>query len=204
MAIKDLKNIASMNVNDGPTENEDSLETVQTCSVYIVEFLTTVCSIPFTIEEMKMIIQSLTALCRVDSDTTQLWIGDFNYFVSKETGLAASYNVRDQVSEFFTSLSDPNLSLMFDIVSQDIVQNTSNHQTLESLLYLLQCILLNDDEITGQNIIQSSQSLIENLRSELVSSELNEVTLARLILIIPKVLDKFIDVLPDIKSLTSS
>ncbi|CAI4061766.1 hypothetical protein N7582_001954 [Saccharomyces uvarum] len=204
VAIKDLKNIASMNVNDGPTENEDSLETVQTCSVYIVEFLTTVCSIPFTIEEMKMIIQSLTALCRVDSDTTQLWIGDFNYFVSKETGLAASYNVRDQVSEFFTSLSDPNLSLMFDIVSQDIVQNTSNHQTLESLLYLLQCILLNDDEITGQNIIQSSQSLIENLRSELVSSELNEVTLARLILIIPKVLDKFIDVLPDIKSLTSS
>ncbi|CAI2007604.1 hypothetical protein SEUBUCD646_0G00440 [Saccharomyces eubayanus] len=204
IAAEDLKNIAFVNVDGNPTENEDFLETVQTCSVYIVEFLTTVCAIPFTIEEVKLIIQSLTTLCRVDYDTTQLWIGDFNSFVSKETGLAASYNVRDQVSEFFTSLSDPNLSLMFDIVFQDIEENITNYKSLESLLYLLQCILLNDDEITSQIITQSSQSMIENLRNELISPEIDELTLARLILIIPKVLDKFIDVLPDIKSLTSS
>ncbi|EJS43854.1 kap114p [Saccharomyces arboricola H-6] len=201
VAIKDLENIAATASNG--CSNEIFSETVHDCSIYIVEFLTSVCTISSTIEEINIIITSLTTLCQVDSDTNDLWIDDFNAFVSKETGLAASYTIRDQVSEFFTSLSDPQLSLMFSVISKDIEQNTRNYGSLESLLYLLQCILLNDDDITTENINQSLQVLIEILQNGLLSPEIQELTLARIILVIPKVLDKFIDVLPDIKSLTS-
>lgn len=205
VAIRDLKNISLIDTNDDGDypESDNFVETVHDCSVYIVEFLTSVCTISFTIEEISIIIGALTTLCKVGSDASELWISDFNEFVSKETGLAASYNIRDQACEFFTSLSNPQLSLIFGVVSKNIELNTSNHQTFESLLYLLQCILLNDDEISSQNINQSLQNLLGILQNALTSSEIHELTLARVILVIPKLLDKFIDVLPDIKSVTS-
>ena len=161
------------------------------------------CTVPFGSEEVDIIIRSLTTLCQVNSEIMELWISDFNTFVSKETGLAASYNVRDQSSEFLISLSNPLLSLIFSVISKDIERNTYDNQILESLLYLLQSVLLNDDEITDQNLDESLQTLIKTFQNVLVSPEVKELTLARAILVIPKVLDKFIDVLPDIKSLTS-
>ena len=204
VAIQDLKSIAHVDTNGDSIESVDVSETVHDCSIYIVEFLTSVCILPFSVEEVNIIIASLTILCQINSETRELWISDFNTFVSKETGLAASYNIRDQVYEFFTSLPNPHLSLIFKVVSNDIEHSTFNYPTLESLLYLLQCILLNDDAITGENINQSLQILIEMLENILVTQETQELTLARAILVIPRVLDKFIDVLPNIKSLTSA
>lgn len=204
MAIQDLENVTHINANVETTESEPLLETVHDCSIYIVEFLTSVCTLQFSVEEMNKIITSLTILCQLSSETREIWTSDFNTFVSKETGLAASYNVRDQANEFFTSLPNPQLSLIFKVVSSDIEHSTCNYSTLESLLYLLQCILLNDDEITGENIDQSLQILIKTLENILVSQEIPELILARAILTIPRVLDKFIDALPDIKPLTSA
>ncbi|CAI4441452.1 CFC_HP_G0056010.mRNA.1.CDS.1 [Saccharomyces cerevisiae] len=204
MAIQDLENVTHINANVETTESEPLLETVHDCSIYIVEFLTSVCTLQFSVEEMNKIITSLTILCQLSSETREIWTSDFNTFVSKETGLAASYNVRDQANEFFTSLPNPQLSLIFKVVSNDIEHSTCNYSTLESLLYLLQCILLNDDEITGENIDQSLQILIKTLENILVSQEIPELILARAILTIPRVLDKFIDALPDIKPLTSA
>lgn len=204
MAIQDLENVTHINANVETTESEPLLETVHDCSIYIVEFLTSVCTLQFSVEEMNKIITSLTILCQLSSETREIWTSDFNTFVSKETGLTASYNVRDQANEFFTSLPNPQLSLIFKVVSNDIEHSTCNYSTLESLLYLLQCILLNDDEITGENIDQSLQILIKTLENILVSQEIPELILARAILTIPRVLDKFIDALPDIKPLTSA
>ena len=172
--------------------------------VHVVEFLTKISNLSFEEDELIIIGQSLGALCCLNKSTEDEWDSDFNNFVSKETGLLASYTIRDQTAELLSLLDDPNFSILYSLILQELhtyVESNDNWRLQESLLYLLQCAISNDIEIS-QELLQHSESILQTLGIIINSSNVNNFVLSRCILVAPKFLEKVMDSLHFVKVLT--
>ncbi|CCF60087.1 hypothetical protein KAFR_0J00190 [Kazachstania africana CBS 2517] len=190
-----------------PAETE--LESFSECAIHTLEFLTSLSyNTNFTEEERTIILNSLLVLCSLDPVTKETWLADFNHFVSKETGLLPSYTIRDQSFEFLTSLIDQNFQLILKSIFQyffTLISSSSpsvDPSQLETTFYLLQSILSNDDDIENVNneeitsVLRVLPSLLTNVHDSLMVS--------RIILALPKILEKFMDDLPDVKAMVQT
>lgn len=202
--FKDLDNLKKeYSLSVQPTSEEDKLELINQCGIYIIEFLSSMLDSPFTQEEQLILADSFIILCNFDSVTLESYTNDFNDFVSKETGLMASFSIRDQVNEFLTSLDGDQLNIYFQLICHRIMATLNNYDdntqsgNLESSLYLLQSLLLNEEDIS----MNQADELLLLLNTVLVLSTNNPLLKGRIFLLVPKVLDKFIDSLPDVRVL---
>ncbi|KAG0672321.1 hypothetical protein C6P45_003005 [Maudiozyma exigua] len=204
----DLNNLKDYYISYLSSDNQDteSFDTFNECGIYMIDFLTSLLALPFTEQEQTTIVDISLVLCTIDLSTAEFWTSDFNEFVSKETGLQASYSIRDQINEFLTSLADSHLVSYFTILCQRISAILSNYndsrdsKILESALYNLQNLFLNDDdiEISQYNDITNMVGVIFNLETN------DELLKGRIILFTPKILEKFMDGIPNVKELVQN
>lgn len=184
---------------------QDQFNTIKEFAVNVIEYLTAICNLNFTEQELKSVLISLGKLCCLDKYTTEEWLEDFNIFVSTETGLVPTYSVRDQAAEFLASLSDSDYSIVFVLILDELsgIKNFNENSIInESLLYLLQSILRNDS-----SAIEPKDKLAEvlSLLGEVFSHHLPCTSVyCRILLVIPKILEKFMESLPNIKDLVNN
>ncbi|KAG0660581.1 hypothetical protein C6P44_003085 [Monosporozyma unispora] len=202
-SISDLALLKDWSVNQNQ-ENESLWQIFNETTIQTLEFLSSVSThASFTQEENIAILQSMLTLSCLDNATRESWIDDPNEFVSKETGLTASYTMRDQVAEYLGNLSGKTLQPTFENILEFININMSNNNTnlMESALYMLQSVLIQDDD-EGLKIVSvpDFEKFIDTIFNYQLQT--NDVTLSmRIILTVPKILDIFMSVLPDIKGM---
>ncbi|SMN22747.1 similar to Saccharomyces cerevisiae YGL241W KAP114 Karyopherin, responsible for nuclear import of Spt15p, Sua7p, histones H2A and H2B, and Nap1p [Maudiozyma saulgeensis] len=205
--LENLKNQYSIYLQPSNVSNNgDALDVVNECGIFMIEFLTSLLTLSMTHEEQTKIIDMSLILCTLDSNTVESWTSDFNEFVSKETGLQASFSIRDQINEYLGSLSEEHLLIHFTILTQKVgsllanYNDTQSSRLLESSLYIFQNLLMNDDEIQ----ITQTNDLINMINAIFEQNTDDELLKGRIILLIPKLLEKFMDVLPDVKDLVQA
>ncbi|CCH61086.1 hypothetical protein TBLA_0E00240 [Henningerozyma blattae CBS 6284] len=171
--------------------------------IHIFEYLSNISRANYEREELILILESIYKLCCLDNLIVETWNSNFNEFVSKEFGLMASYSLRDQISDFLISLSSNN----FNIIFKEFITNLNNcliiedWRQLESMLYIFQSLLINDEDIlnvANLNIENLLSSLAKNFHHYIT----NTILFSRLILLIPKILEKFMDDIENIKLIT--
>lgn len=200
LALNDLE--ATGNICVPIFENdatESQLEMVNEGTIHVIEFLTSICDIKFNFNDLIRVALALQNLCCLDTQTVQLFLEDFNCFISTETGLVASYSIRDQTTEFLASLNSQSHAMIFEIILQQLSKNDEeNWRVQESLLYLLQSVITNDAS-PSEDVSNQMADVIKFLDSMLDSAE---ILRSRTILVIPKLLAKFVDSLVNVKMLT--
>lgn len=203
LTIRDLDTAAQIYI-DMIQENldQEQLKAMNEYTVHVLEFLSAICDLHFTQEELESVLTSLSNLCCLDNDTTEQWLEDFNTFVSKETGLVPSFTIRDQAAEFMASLSDSDYSVALDLMLNELsqIQNFNEGWIFnESLLFLLQSLLLNECDT-----MEPVDKLLDTLAllGEIFNHNLPCIFVyCRVSLVIPKLLEKFMDNIPNVKNL---
>lgn len=212
-SIQDLSLLKDWYIsNNEQLQSDDTLwQQFNEYAIQILELLS-LCNqtVQLTDNEQSVVLQSMLTLSCLDDSTRNTWLNDPNEFVSKENGLSANFTIRDQVADYLSNLSGNTLQITFQNIVQYIINNmTNNPKLLESSLYMLQCILIggenvNADEETSGLIITSVnefESFIDTLF--MYQFQTNDPLLSsRIILVVPKLLDKFMDSLPDVKVMT--
>lgn len=206
----DLENLKNQYSNFLQTatvsDNSDTLDVINECGIFMIEFLTSLLTLPITQEEQSKLIEISLVLCTLDSHIVDKWTSDFNDFVSKETGLEASFSIRDQMNEYLGSLSEEQLLIHFTLLIGRIgslvanYNDTRDSRLLESSLYILQNLFLNDDEID----ISQTDDIINMINTVFNQITDDELLKSRIILLIPKLLEKFMDILPNVKNLVQT
>lgn len=201
IVMRDLENASHIYTQMVENSSQDELDTMNEYAVNILEFLTSLCDVKFTQKELKMLLICLGRLCCLTQDTMEIWQADFNSFISKETGLVASYNIRDQASELLSSLDTSNYASILTLILHELFQVRDFNEPWflsESPLYLLQCLLLNESH--SWQPIEAVNELLTRLQSTIERGLQAPLLNSRIILLIPKVLEEFMDSLPTIKT----
>lgn len=189
-------------------------------AIQILEFLS-LCNhtIQLTENDHSLVLQSMLTLSCLNDSTRDTWLNDPNEFISKESGVSANYTIRDQVADYLSNLSGQTLQITFQNIVEYIMNHmTNNTKLLESSLYMLQCVLIDgennpftnedidNDKETGSLRIKSInefESFIDALFMYQFQS--NDPLLAsRIILLVPKLLDNFMNTLPNVKLMTTN
>lgn len=215
---KDLKNMAKLssltiinNLSQFYSQHGNINPQFVECTINCLSFISTLSNlVNFDQSENTKLLHDLLILGSLDDETTQEWYADFNEFTAKETGLSPSFTVRDQIADYFVSLDDTTSQLIFSEILQTIfnqfhTDNTANDKLLESLLFILQSLLSTDNDDLVLKVDSPSQ--LESLINSLFQFQLqtNDVLLSsRIIILIPKILDKYMDILPNIKPMTKN
>ncbi|GMM57046.1 Kap114 protein [Maudiozyma humilis] len=200
--FSDLEKLKTQYVVMLQNTDDSAMDTFNECGIFMVEFLSSLLDTPFTTQEQAAIVDIAIPLCSLSTATVESWSGDFNEYVSKETGLQASYSIRDQMGEFLGSLDDKQVGVYFTIILQRIEAalssfNDAGSITLESIIYNLQCLLLNDEEIE----FSQTNELVQMMNVLLDLPTTNPLLRSRVMLVVPKILDKFMDSIPNVKEL---
>lgn len=206
-SISDLATLKDWSLTQDQ-EDESLWEAFNETTIQTLEFLSSISNHgSFAEEENTAILQSMLTLSCLDNATRLSWEDNPNEFVSKETGLTASYTIRDQVAEYLGNLSGLTLQNTFETILEFINVNMSsnNSKLMESALYMLQAVLVEDEDEEGLKLpaVQEFERFIDAIFNYQLQS--NDVTLSmRIILTIPKVLDIFMGSLPDVKGMTKN
>lgn len=201
LALNDLETTGNICVSifeNNATESQ--LQMINEGAIHVIEFLTSICDIKFDFNDLIRVVLALQNLCCLDTETAQLLLDDFNCFISTETGLVASYSIRDQTTELLASLNSQNHAMTFEIILQQLSKKNDkeNWRAQESLLYLLQSAITNDAS-PSEDVSNQLGDVISLLDSMLDSTGILQ---SRTILVIPKLLAKFVDSLVNVKMLT--
>ncbi|QLL33072.1 hypothetical protein HG536_0D05940 [Torulaspora globosa] len=181
------------------------LEEMNECAIHILEFLTAICHFQLNSTEVSAICDALGNLCCLDNESVASWLDDFNSYISVESGLTACFSTRDQACELLNSMDDENYNLVFEHILLKVSQLTDwkqNWKFQESLLFLLQSIAENESQ-PSDKIVNLTREAVAFLESMLCSDDAVSFVISRTMLVLPKMLGKFMEELEDIKVLTS-
>lgn len=204
IAIKDLENASQIYLQMMQNSAQDQLDAINEYAVNILEFLSSLCNVRFTEDELRTVLSCLARLCCLDQNTIDDWQTDFNSFVSKETGLVASFTIRDQAAELLSSFDCQNYTAVLALLLHELnqVPDLSDGWIFnESLLYLLQSLLLNESDSVKftdalTHFFTKLQAILKSLSSTFVT--------CRIILLLPKLLEKVMDSFPNVKDLVQN
>lgn len=205
LALNDLEEAAEFYIplSNGHVD-EKQLEMINEYSVHLLEFLTSICGSTFEMNDLQRIIVSLECLCCYNDNIVEDWGSDFNSFVSNEAGLAASFTIRDQAVELLSALDDESFLIASKCIMQELSNLTERNTSWkyqESLFFLLQSIVANDS-MPSVELGQEMLGVLSFLSSVLDWAESNDFVQSRAILVIPKLLEKYMDFLDNVKALT--
>lgn len=182
------------------TTNDEELSLFENCTIHLLEYLGF--SVPkLTQTQILNVIEHAVSLCEISSSQLDAWNSDFNDFVSKETSLAASFSIRDQFAELIGIFEPVELSSSFSFLVETFVTRADqiSSEQLESILYLIQCLISTDDDFENESAVSTLLEFIKPLLG--LEQQIDTYVLVRLLLIIPKLLGKFMENLPNVKDL---
>ncbi|EDO14887.1 hypothetical protein Kpol_380p6 [Vanderwaltozyma polyspora DSM 70294] len=205
LVINDLNIAAKCYNNVLSSENSDTeMIHINEFVIHIIEFLTAISDFKFSPEDIGTISKSFVTLSCIDRNTEESWTADFNSFISKETGLFASFTIRDQIADFISNVNEGVYSGFYSLILNEfneIINSNSDWRTQESVLYLLQCIATSETEI-NESLQCNTQILVTAIGNIISNPPTQSFVLMRSILTIPKLLEKFMETLPDVKEYT--
>lgn len=184
---------------------EYQLSDMNECAIHILEFLTAVCHFQLEPEDASIICGALSNLCCLDNDTVTSWLDDFNIYISVESGLAASFSIRDQVSELLNSMDGENYNMIFEQILVKVSQLADWKQDWkfqESFMFLLQSVVDNESP-PSEKIVNLIREAVTFLGSVLCSEDTVSFVCSRIMFVLPKTLEKFMEDFEDVKLTTS-
>lgn len=203
IAVRDLDQLAGL-YQESFKDNfdEQSMSIFENCVIHLLDFLANPIS-PLNNELISNILTASITLCEQSALTKDSWESDFNEFASKETGLSASFTIRDEVAELVNAFEIPQLETSFELIVGYLSNNSSHLSAdkIESALYLLQCLMNVEDDFSNTSLVPSLIEFIKSMLSQ--QNNLDQMSQIRLLLLIPKTLAKFMDILPNVKQLTA-
>ncbi|CAR31084.1 hypothetical protein ZYGR_0P03900 [Zygosaccharomyces rouxii] len=205
IVMRDLENASQIYMQMVENSSQDQLDAINEYAVNILEFLSSLCDVRFTEEELQTVLRCLSRLCCLNQDTVDSWQTDFNSFVSKETGLVASFTIRDQAAELLSSFDSQDYATVLVLLVHEISQISDFSDGWifnESLLYLLQSLLLN--EANSLEFMDAVTRIFTKLQSILEKSLSCVFVNCRIILLIPKLLEKIMDSFPNVRDLVQN
>lgn len=205
LALADLQIAGKAYLSILQASPDNQLQEMNECAIHVLEFLTAICHFQLDSAEVSAICDALVNLCCLDNESVASWLDDFNSYISVESGLTASYSVRDQACELLNSLDDENYQQVFEHILVKVSQLADWKQDWkfqESLLFLLQSIVENESQ-PSDKIVKLIREVITFLESMLCAEDSVSLVLSRIMLVLPKMLGKFMEELEDIKALTS-
>lgn len=174
-------------------------------TVQILEFISNIFEDEISPGQIKSLLSSLVVLCQIDNDTQETWLEDYSAFISKESGLQPTYDIRDQTADLLNTLSGAHYQLVTKTVTEQLLHQGAdiNQWTLtESILFIYQNILMNEEELTEISS-NTAQQLISIFHRSIEMNSKNVLLISRLLILIPKYLEKFMDSIPEVKSITA-
>ncbi|SCU86384.1 LAMI_0D01838g1_1 [Lachancea mirantina] len=199
LTLKALQLTSSLHYNGKFTAEEEQEINLSELGIKQVSLLSALQEIPLTQEEMELVIRCFVLGSFINDDVSDLYMRDVNAFVTKETGLAASFYVRDEIEDYLLNLVSSNYNLALRLSLQYFLQDDFKEGKLkEALLFIIESLAKNDEEtepFEESNIIPVLQS-VQNLISD---DQLHEILKLRSVLLMPQMLEKFMDSLPNVK-----
>ena len=179
------------------TNNDElRLEIINSSCINTVQYLAYIPSDLIENPTLPDFTEDFIKLCLLPEDYFKL--SDFNEFISKETGLSASYNARDEIGQYVSSCSDEIYRHITDSVLQKCLQVTSNEaQYQEACLFLFQELCSNE---TSMNVPRY-QDFLSLAVMILDDDACPTFVKSRTILTIPKFFENNMETLPEIKQL---
>ncbi|CCK70043.1 karyopherin KAP114 KNAG_0D02940 [Huiozyma naganishii CBS 8797] len=203
--IQAVRDLVALQINQDSFADDTVVEAFNECAIHVIELISSIEITEYGTEDQHAILKALLSLSRLDANTKESWTTDFNDFVSKETGLAASFTIRDQVADYLGTPTGAQSQTMFENILQlvsDILSSNADPTTIESSLFLLQSVLAEDTDFS----VSSPQTLVQLISAligpQTINTHNDSILRSRIILTIPKILDVFMDSLPNIKQLT--
>ncbi|SSD61885.1 related to Importin subunit beta-5 [Saccharomycodes ludwigii] len=199
---KDLNEFA----NVYNTQKDLSSEFVE-CCINLISLASSLQNGFTNIEQINSIIDAFISLAQITQEQEDVWTADLNEFVSVETELSASFTIRDEICDFLNNVVPKAFHLYFESIISKIESQALNNdwKLFESLLFLLESIVLNLDEDTAESNpripVDRLLNLLNFFSQLLESKNLNNFVQLRLWLLIPRFIERFMDSLPNVKDI---
>ncbi|AGO13404.1 AaceriAFR269Wp [[Ashbya] aceris (nom. inval.)] len=180
--------------------DEEVLKAIAESAIHMVIFLSSLHECKLNEERMRMLLGSLARLCCLSGIQTEEWDADYNSFISKETGLTSSYTPRDEIFQYLSDVGGHNYREFLRVLFEQLLQVESmDWRSQESLLFLLQSCQLNSEGPQFDN--QTVTGLLEKSQRLLSSADVHPLVRCRVAMAVPRLLEKYMDSLPNIKDL---
>ncbi|AMD22662.1 HHL108Wp [Eremothecium sinecaudum] len=198
VVLNDLHLLGSFYLQVINSGKEDVLFHVNNCAINMVSFLSALDECDLNFGDANILLESLVRFCSLPEGLMGEWSENFNTFISKETGIASSYTIRDEICQYFSNIDKNNFQVFMKLIIQQLDHLTSmDWVSQEALLYLLQsCQFSNEKyDISNEEII----NVLIKFDAGLNQSTDNVFLWARYSLTVVKFLDKFMNDIENIK-----
>jgi hypothetical protein len=175
-----------------------------------IEFLQTLIEIrPIeTVGEASKILDILLELSILPRSKIEDYNDDFNQFVTDESGLNIEITVRDSAREFLSDINVENNVMFINLLIDKLGNNKTtimDQIKTESIIFLLACCFDNDDTIVDTPDFDVKEFWMNCIKLTTDSSLLSQdfqFLVARIILMVPKLLFKYLSICKDIGPLS--
>lgn len=199
LIIKDLESIAPFYYENASTLNELNAIALNELGINLISLLSDLYEIGYTETEQNKITDSLILVCCLSNNEESDWIDDYNSFVSKETGLASSYFIRDECEQFLMNLNAKNYSSILGNYLHAFTQFTDKEWRIqESLIFVLQALCSNEEESFNANL-DAVINVLRDLNLHMENVSVHQLVKVRMILALPKILERFVDKIENIR-----
>lgn len=177
-------------------QEDSSFIPIQESAINLIEYVQAL--EPSQLEPLPAmeIAEYMEILCSLPDDPYDDY--NFNEFASKETGLSASYTVRDELGQFFSTISGQfHSQLVHFVINSCLQMRTKAHSRQEALLFMLQ-------ELSSNDLCMNITHPQEFVRLfDLILSDDSSIALvkSRLLLVIPKFFENNMEIIPNIREL---
>lgn len=139
----------------------------------------------------NMFVSSLTTYSQITSETLEDYSIDFNKFVTDSTGLSGAVCIRDSILEFLSNLNERDAVQIFHIVNK--VENPSSWRLKEACCLIFEGLFLNEKIVSlGRELsVASFLSQFSALSTDSTSPLNHPLVVARIFLLIPRLMDRF-------------
>ena len=182
--IENFTRVAALS-NDN-TEEEKSSE-INEVGIQMVSLLATIPDRYLGGPALSKVVEDFVLASCLGTEEEEAWESDFNHFVSKEVGLASSYYIRDECSQFLQEISGARYQSIFEILVSALSKvDPLEWRLKEAVFYLIQSLCINEDEVTVFNNNEVFD-LLNELRQNMEGQNLQLHVRTRAILALPKV-----------------
>lgn len=181
--------------------NEEANLIINDAIIHMISFMSSLVDIEYESSDIPKVLCSLMRISCLTKNQEVDWLGDYNSFVTKETGLSASYLARDECFEFLSNISNPNCQKIFMQIIKEISKTLPDldWKIQESNIYLLQSICSNEEEFNLSE--ETISNVIDILHAVISNPDTNILVKIRAFLSLPKIFEKFSGLIHNVEGL---
>ncbi|KAH3679433.1 hypothetical protein WICMUC_000978 [Wickerhamomyces mucosus] len=169
-------------------ENISVPTALQNLMIEQIQFLSGLNDLSLSGELFEQLLEITLKSCIITLENENAYLADFNSFVTEETHVSPTFNLRNAIDEFISEIKSDDISNLFEwsINKLGLLESTNDSRLKEAALYLLSAICNSSEEIkTTAQIVQVLELLVRFLNDN------DSLVKARAIITIPGFISKF-------------